>query len=180
MNRNILPGLLLVAGILLITFGKQLQIFIPLNQSIFLIAGLVIFIIGCTRLNLKAVPRYMSSEEQLITQLKNRGDRIYVDFSKCEIKENSYSEEINESETLQGSAILGSLYPSQNVEHREVVQSVIVFESIYNGKTIKFLSPIIPKDKTTLLFLLYAQKETYIYLDPKDEDTYYFDLEFLS
>lgn len=188
MSRNIPALIFMLPGVCIIIFGKQLQALIQLNQFIFLCAGLILFIIGAARLNLKASPRYMSNEEQLVNWLKIHGDKIKVDLGECIIKENHYSEEIEDSEKYQnvsrGLTALtgvpsGGLYPNDQVVHRNVIQSVILFEAPYKDRNIRFRSHIISKDKTTLLFHFYAQKETYIYMSPKDGNTYYFDLEFL-
>jgi hypothetical protein len=188
MPRNILALTLMLSGVSVIIFGKQLEALIHFSQFLFLCVGLILFIVGAARLNLKAPPRYMSNEGQLVNWLKVHGDKIKVDLCECVIKENHYTEEIEDSEKYQnvswGLNVLtgvpsGGLYPNDQVEHRNVIQSVILFEAPYRGKNIQFRSHFISKDKTTLLFHFYAQKETNIYMSPKDGNTYYFDLEFL-
>lgn len=185
MRSNTIALILMLTGVCIIIFGKQLDIFMHLNPLIFTGAGLVLFITGVSRLQLKAVPRYLNDEDQLISYLKLHGDKIRVDLSQCVIKEHNYSKEIAESEKNEhvswglNSVPLGGLYPVDKVEQRNVTQSVILYEAPYKGKNMKFRSHIISKDKTTLLFYFYAQKETYIYMSPKDGNTYYFDLEFL-
>lgn len=183
MNRNLLAFILMLAGVAVIIFGKQLGASIYVSRFVPFIAGPVLFIIGAARLELKAAPRYMSGEDQLVSYLKTHGDKIVVELAVCEIKEDHYSEDSEKNSSLSwgltGTFANGGLYPLDNVEHQEGARSVIVFECIYKEKPVQFRSHIISKDKTSLLFHIYGKKETCIYIDPNDKNTYYFDLEFL-
>ena len=127
---------------------------------------------------------------KLIDELKTSGEKIKVDFSKCDIKTNNYTEEQqryggqNELLTLDierniqaWNAIGGD--GDKNVKLVEVYQSVLVFKNEHNGQTETFVSRVIPKEKVTLMFKLGEKKETTLYVDRNDRSRYYFDLDFL-
>jgi hypothetical protein len=61
----------------------------------------------------------------------------------------------------------------------EVDQAVLVYKHIKDGKEERFNSPVIPKNRETLLFKLMAQKTTTIFVDQQDRSKYYFDVAFL-
>lgn len=123
----------------------------------------------------------VQDKRKLLESFKRNGKKIPVDLLKCEIRTNNYIEE----QELYGpgtpygtdiqfaNALLGD--EMDNVKKVEINQSVIEYQ--HEGK--KYYSHVIPKDKTTLLFLLDFKKETFIYVDPGTGD-YYFDLEFLN
>ncbi len=127
--------------------------------------------------------------KETINSLKEDGEKIVVDLSQVEIKENNYSEEqdIYKSD-------LGQLRPgvfdqiemfnalsdeTKNTKIVEVKQSVIIFPYSNNGVNEKFISSVIPKDRETLLFKFFAQKTTTLYVDRNNRKLYYFDLDFL-
>jgi hypothetical protein len=120
---------------------------------------------------------------KLIADLKETGEKIQVDFSKCEIKENNYTEERNKYENNERVQFLNVMsgYADKNIEQVEITQTVIVYvhQNVRTGQTERFISGIIPKDKITLSFYLEQQKQTAIYVD-RTNKRYYFDLEFLS
>ncbi len=128
--------------------------------------------------------------KKLIDDIKTNGEKIKVDLSKCDIKQNNYVEEKEKYGT--GSYITtldierdiqawNALTDStKNTERVQVNQAVLIFDNSHNGKTEKFVSRVIPFDRVTLLFKLDKQKETTLYVDKNDRSKYYFDLEFLS
>ena len=128
--------------------------------------------------------------KKLIDDIKTNGEKIKVDFSKCDIKQNNYVEEKEKYGT--GSYITtldierdiqawNALTDStRNTERVQVNQAVLIFDNSHNDKTEKFISRVIPFDRVTLLFKLDKQKETTLYVDKNDRSKYYFDLEFLS
>ncbi len=127
--------------------------------------------------------------KKAIEEIKTRGEKIRVDFSDCEIKENNYTEEPENPEKLIDFATedlereiedLDALYGKQNQETIEVNQTVLIYNTNWRGKSVKFVSRVLPYDRTSLLFKLDAQKETMLYVDGTDVNNYYFDLDFLT
>ena len=196
MWRRILASFLFGLGFLTITFFRKYSGEIIPYPFLFWLVGLVMF--GCGFLFLRYTP---STEEigiqkqlsEIINELKSNGERIAVDLSKCEIKENNYTEERekyghpNELLTLdierqiQGWNAIGG-GSIRNVEQVHVKQSVLIYQ-IQNtriGKTEKFISRVIPKDKISLSFYLDKQKKTNLYIDKANRECYYFDLDFLN
>ena len=128
-----------------------------------------------------------------INYLKANGEKIEVDFTQCEIKENNYTEERekygNSNDLLTFdferriqlfNALGGESW--RNVEQVEVIQSVIVYsyQNKRDGEIERFVSRVIPKDKITLSFYLDRQKQTTLYVDKANRASYYFDLDFLN
>jgi hypothetical protein len=127
--------------------------------------------------------------KKLIDDIKMNGEKIKVDLSMCDIKQNNYVEEKEKYDAGNYSTILNiereiqawhALTDStKNTERVQVNQAVIIFSNCYYGKTEKFVSRVVPFDRVTLLFKLDSQKETTLYVDKNDRSKYYFDLEFL-
>lgn len=124
----------------------------------------------------------------MVNLLKESGEKIKTDFSKCEIKSNDYSEEQDRF----GTGILATSYENDiqawntllgdemaNVKMVDIYQSVLIYKQNYQGAYRTFVSGIIPTEHTTLLFKLDNQKTTFIYVDKNDPTKYYFDLDFL-
>jgi hypothetical protein len=158
--------------------------------------GLILMISGGLILYFQRKASELTQEKvsnATINDLKSNGEKIIVDFSKCEIKENNYTEERektnNQSDFIipsseQDIQILNALGGSamRNIEQVEVTQSVIVFskQNSRTGFTEKFVSPVIYKDKITLSICLEQQRQTNLYVDNKDRSKYYLDLDFLN
>lgn len=92
----------------------------------------------------------------LIEDIRAHGEQIHVDFSNCEIREQS--------------------------DTREVSHSVILFhyKNVRTGETEEFISRTIPKDSVTLSMYLDKQKQTTLYVDKANRGHYFFDLDFLN
>lgn len=115
-----------------------------------------------------------------IDKLKVTADKIKVDLNSCEIRSNSYSQQIPKEKDSR-SVLLDAMYdPDSNIRNIEINQAVVIYETDINGQREQFYSPPINKDAITLSFLLDRQKETYIYVDRDNRSEYYFDLEFLE
>ena len=115
--------------------------------------------------------------------LKLNGEKILVTLPECEIKENFYYEEVDRvhsSKAQSYNAMIGQGY--RNVEKQSRYATVVVYNytNPKTGELKKFISPIIQKDKISLDFLLNEKKETFIYVDRNDPNTYFFDLDFLD
>ena len=140
-----------------------------------------------------SIPRAKENAKELINKkridlLKLSGKRIPIDLLKCEIK-SGYS--VQTAPEYDGALVLlagripglidnltddGKTLPVGS----EIKKSVLVFSTELDGKKIKFVSQIIPKDVITLVFLCGMKKETLLYVDENDLKNCWFDLEFLN
>jgi len=113
--------------------------------------------------------------------LKITGIKVPVDLTKCVIKSNNWTDEV-ERYDIPRVAFLNEVSgdSDKNVEMVESNLSRIAYSCDFNGKHSTFFSPPIAKDKTTIMILLEMQKETAIYVDRDDSRRYYFDLEFID
>jgi hypothetical protein len=179
-----------LAFIVIAFFRKYTGNVIP-YPFLFYLFGFLLFIAGFLLLRSDRLSSQIKSRKELektITELRMNGDKISVDFSQCEIKENNYLVENDKSDyvpsrtnIIEGFATLlkksGDLRPDQT----EVEQSVLIYlhQNQTTGTVERFISPVISKDKISLSFYLDQQKQTTLYVDKKDRSKYYFDLVFL-
>jgi hypothetical protein len=139
-------------------------------------AGLILYIYQSRKNNLdKTVAAWKEN-------LRLNGEKIIVDFTNCEIRNNFYYEEVNKvysSEARAYNSLIGQDY--RNVEQQSRHTSVIVFSypNPRTGEKLTFISPVISKDRITLEFLLGEKKQTVIYADRNNPENYFFDVEFL-
>jgi hypothetical protein len=196
MWRRILAYFLFGLGFLTLTFFKHYTGELIPYPFLFWLIGLALFAGGFLFLRYTPDGKELEMRKKLvatIADLKNNGEKIQVDLSKCEIKEHSYSEEKqrygrdNEFLTLsiereiEGWNTLGG-GAWRNVEQVQVRQSVLIYErqDPRSGVVEKFMTRVIPKDKITLSFYLDKQQHTSLYVDKGNRGRYYFDLDFLS
>jgi hypothetical protein len=195
MWRRILAYFLFGLGFLTVTFFRKYSGDIIPYPFLFWLSGLAMFWSGFLFLRYTPSTNELTVQKQIATvikELKENGDKIKVDLTKCELKEHDYTEERdrygheNELLTLdiereiQGWNALGG-GAMRNVEQVQATQTVIIYSYVNNrtGKTEKFISRVVPKDKITLTFYLDKQKETTLYVDKTNRERYYFDLDFL-
>ena len=78
--------------------------------------------------------------------------------------------------------VSGYLFP--DIYHSEQIVSTtiytVTYTTKYNGKTKTFRSDVILKEKVSLEILLQHYEMTTIYINPKNDNQYYFDLDFLK
>ncbi len=131
-----------------------------------------------------------SNEALLKARIENlieNGERIVVDLTQCEIKQHTYSEERNLYDDsgiggrMQAMNAMGGFH-MHNIENIQIVQSVFIFHYAKHStaEQEKFISPVISKDRVTLMIYLDKQRETMLYVDKSNRKEYYFDLQFLQ
>jgi hypothetical protein len=193
MVRRISAYILFGLGFLTVTFFRKYSGTTIPYPFLFWLIGLLMFWGGWALLRWTPTIKEQQDTDRLkklIDDIKTNGEKIKVDFSKCDIKQNNYVEEKEKYGT--GSYITtldierdiqawNALTDStRNTERVQVNQAVLIFENSHNGKTEKFVSRVIPFDRVKLLFKLDNQKEISLYVDKNDRSKYFFDLEFLS
>jgi hypothetical protein len=163
MLKRVIGYFLLVLGILAIYFFMSYSGKIIPYPFLFYLLSFAILIIAVLILRNAPTKAQLNLRKQ-IADLKENGDKIVVDFSRCEIKENNYREE------------------QDNLGEVQIVQSVIIYNYQNNrtGNTEKFVSRIINLEKAALLFYLQKQVNTVLYVNKNDRSKYYFDLDFLK
>jgi hypothetical protein len=189
--RRILAYILFGTGLLAITYFGNYSGTLIANKSIFYFIGILCFLSGWIILRFAPKEKESTDKKQIremINQLKENGEKIHVELSKCEVKSNDYSEEQDKFST----GILATSYENDiqawntvlgdemaNVKTVDTYQSVLIYKHNYMRNDRTFISGIIPTEHTTLLFKLDNQKTTSIYVDKNDPTKYYFDLDFL-
>ena len=130
---------------------------------------------------------------QAIKQIKKHGTRLSVDLSQCKVSAQKWSSKksrmqepvfkvFNSWETQFWNGVSGSLFP--DIYHSEQVVSTaictVTYTTPYKGKTKTFRSDAILKEKVSLEMLLQYYGVATIYINPKNDNQYYFDLDFLK
>ena len=142
--------------------------------------GLIIGLVSIIYTNLMRGKKLRAAMRKRI-DLRDRGIRIQVAFDDCEVKSRSDVLQVPAEGIPSRIEMLDSLagHDSGN-EGVEMTVSVIKYKYATGGEEISFLSEPISSSRESLLLKLDQKKSTYIYFDPNDYSSYYFDLEFLN
>ena len=187
MLLRILAGILFIAGLVILLFFRNYHgTVIPYPFLIYL-GGIAL--VGTGVWLFRASFRSLGArEEKEIENRKaeyKRGSQLIVDLTKAEVVQNDYEKEVENRMTGVNSIdmrIMGldSLVDeTRNTKIVKVHQSVIQVEAEHNGKRYKLSSPVLNIDYATLMFKLYAQKQTTVYFRSLETRDYYIDLDFL-
>jgi len=115
-----------------------------------------------------------------IERLKQEGERIPVALDKCTVKTKRQVQNLVPAAGPKARAWDAIYDPSRNKsETIDIGHAILSYTHEHNGKNEIFKSELIRKDYATLMFLLSAQKTTYIYVDKNDRRRYFFDVDFL-
>jgi hypothetical protein len=111
--------------------------------------------------------------------LKKNGKILRVNTSELQVKSNHYWE--NNEIPISRISMVDSFYDNEkNFLQDQRFSTVIVYEGNLNGHAVKYVSPEVNMDDVTLRYRLLSVSEVSIYIDPNDDNKYYFDLSFLS
>lgn len=117
--------------------------------------------------------------EKRLINFKNRAEKIKVSVTHYSIKSNSWTEEVNVggSRSVLLNHVSGN--SDKNIRLEKRFSNVITLKIKYLDKTETY---DIASDKSPeiLRMLLELKKETILYIDPKDAEQKYLDLEFLE
>lgn len=191
--RRIAAYSLFILGFLTVTFFRHYSGAIIPYPFLFWLVGITMFWGGYLLLRNTPSTRdatKIRQHRQIINELKMNGEKIRVDFRICEIKENNYSEQKDPDDDPANISLRPNLFHALNEmgdnkgssEIPIVNQTVIVYpyDNRRTGRTERFISGVIPKDRITLSFYLDKQQQTTLYVDKANRKLYYFDLDFLN
>jgi hypothetical protein len=105
------------------------------------------------------------TEEQ--NYLKERGEKVILDYNNCEIKENNYYDDV----TPRG---FSKYEMAQGYTEEFVEKSVIIYRHKNDSAEDKFISQTFPFNETTLLYHI-MQGDIILYVDRFDKSKYFFD-----
>lgn len=183
-KKGLAYTLIAIGFLVFLFFNKYTGTLIP-YPFLFSLCGIAVLLTGVFLLRRSFTGAGTKLQQQMqahIDHLKTNGTKIKVPLDDCELKEHHFTEErdrYNDRNIQAFNAWGGD--PMKNVENVRTNQVVLIYNYTYpdSGETERFISPVIYKDRQSLLFYLSRQKETYIYVDP-EHGNYYFDLDFLS
>lgn len=112
-------------------------------------------------------------------KLKEKGIKIRVDFSECQVISRSYFGPKENNDFPSWIDILDSLSKGRMQKEEMKTVSQISYKHLCGDEIITFKSKPIYMPETNLKFRLESKKFTYIYFDKDKFSNYYFDLEFL-
>lgn len=183
-KKGLAYTLIALGFLIFLFFNKYTGTLIP-YPFLFSLCGIAVLLTGVFLLRRSFTGADTKLQQQMqvhIDHLKINGTQIKVPLDDCELKEHHFTEErdrYNDRNIQAFNAWGGD--SMKNVTNVNVNQVVVIYNypNPASGEIEKFVSPVLNKDKQTLLFYLSRQKETYIYLDPENRN-YYFDLDFLQ
>lgn len=192
MIKRIIAYLLLGLGAVILIFFSEYKGTFTFSSFVYVLTGLLLEVSGGILLRRDQSRKGSldrKEQQQLIGELKRSGRQIKVNLSHCEVKENSYIEEREKYGTENYFATSGIerniqalnalTDETRNVQRVQVNQAVLIYHHEEEGQSRRFVSGVLPFERTTLLMKLVLQKETTLYIDREDPSKYYFDLEFL-
>ena len=186
--KRIIAYIIILLGLLAFEFFRHYNGQVIPYTFGFGLLGLALFLIGGWWL--RNTPTIKQSKEALAAKqftddLKANGDKISIDLGNCEVKENKYSEErlrggnygegtpIGEEQNLDLLTKSGGIYRNNDRIVVQINQTVVTGEVMRYGKPFKFQSQVLRHDRETLLFKMFAQKETSLYIDRNNPERYY-------
>jgi hypothetical protein len=124
--------------------------------------------------------RYLNgSSKNKLERFKSESTRLNVNLLEAEIKSNKWTEEVMTDETKYAGLNQLNGEPEKNFRIEEKVVSHLKIRAKYNGKTIEY-GQNVNMESDNLRIHLELQKETYLYVDPKNIENKYLDLEFME
>ncbi len=154
---------------------------------VWLVSAILLFVSGIALYFLsRRKPGNDGEDTKRRSLLFHTGEKVNVEFQLCRIISASSIKSAPEHDDiavlLAGESLdmIDRAMDDGRPSGTRLHQCVLVFEHEWKGKTRKFISPAIPKDRTTLEFLLAGQKQTTLYIDKTDPANYHFDLLFLG
>lgn len=177
MIRKITAYLIITLGVFIFLYLNSLHVnmkgyfqLVALVSFLIISLGIWLFSIG----KKKFKPPFHATKFKIDTQLIEKGEKIQVDFKDCFVLTR-----VNQEKFIDDSEFAKKWLEKYKKFEKELLfegQSLIIFELPGN----LFKSPLIPKDRESLLFLLEKKGKIDLYLDKNDADRYYVDLSFLN
>ena len=177
--------LLLLAGWLVDEFFDHYHGTLIPHPTLFWLGGILLALAGYSLIRGGVSVRFNQDRRErrrFIDDLQANGEKIAVDLTTCEIRSTDYTETRDRSDDSY-SYSYGSMANIDRSSYTvDVRQSIFIFqqENARTGAMERFVSPVIPKDMTTLSFYFDQQHQTNLYVDKNDRSRYYFDLDFLA
>jgi len=184
MGKRILGYILCALGFIIILFFKKYAgnsipypVLILPTGAILLFIGVILLWVTPTYGEYKATQKLKNSE----TDLQENGEKIQVDLTQCEIKENDYYDTQLVAGKRSSDLSTDPLIRNAEIEKQtEVDQAVFIYTHRHSAHEEKFNSPVIHRTGDDLKIALFLQKTTTLYVDKTDRSKYYFDLDFLK
>ena len=124
--------------------------------------------------------RYLNGyPKKKLEKFKSESTKLKVNLLEAEIKSNKWTEKVITDESKYAGLNQLNGEPEKNFKLEEKVVSHLKVKTKYNGKTIEF-GRNVNMEPDNLRIHLELQKETYLYIDPKNIENKYLDLEFME
>ena len=156
-------------GWLLVNFEKIMMINELIIILLLLISGIIIYFV--LKLNI--------TEKSEFQKFKLIADKVKIDLTLANIKSNDWTDEIIINQNEYGGLNQLTGQADKNIKKIERVLNYLTVRGKYRGRTIEY-GMSIEMDTDNLKLHLIQQKETILFIDPKNIDKKYLDLEFIS
>jgi hypothetical protein len=147
----------------------------------FLLAGLLLVLAGGWLLAGRKRPAGPPAQDAWKAALRTNGRRLRVNLDDAEIRSNSFREAV-EPDASGPVGLYSGLDPlvgRDPVRHRDRSLSRIRIRLAVDGGSEWFYSGLLHQDPVALRFLI-SGRQTFVYLDPQQPGSYFFDLDFLD
>ncbi len=130
----------------------------------------------------------LQRKAELLKNIRANWIPISVSPDDCEVKSNSWYKEVgNTSSGLEYSGVFIAMQPIAILDaaksddgrvagFESASQSVLVVKKAFDGKDSTLVSHIIPKDATTVSFMLHSSSGFNIYINPENSNKCLFDI----
>ena len=123
--------------------------------------------------------RNKSTEKTELEKFKLIADKVKIDLTFSEIKTNDWTDEIMINQNKYGGLNQLTGNADKNIKKVDRVLNYLTVRGKYRGKTIDY-GMSLEMDTDNLKIHLSQQKQTTLYIDPKNSDKKYLDMEFIS
>ena len=148
---------------------------IPL-PILWLILSLIITAMGAyliVRAKLKKQDQTLDETKTELSRIKEKGERILIDFDSCEFKTGNASQQ-SDQETFSRIQMIDALYdPNRNCTENNSTVTYIVYKHKNGGSLEKFISQPFSVDNTILKYYV-SQNKIALYVDRFDRTQYFF------
>ncbi|HMI63692.1 MAG TPA: hypothetical protein VK518_22405 [Puia sp.] len=130
----------------------------------------------------KGLAKYRKAKSDLKSQdhLKETGKKISVSLEDCEIKSGQLSDVSEQDFFPTRVEILDSMHNTRTPKTNAITVYYLIYRQTRSGGDFRFISQPINMSIESLRLRMERQKQTDIYIDPINENKYYFDLSFLN
>lgn len=176
--KSVLGYVLVILAILSFKLRHTISLAI-LNPESIIVIDVLLAILGIYLVFVGKRQRFkreLSIQESTLQRLKKNGEKIILNTTNCEVKENNYYEEVVNKKIGTG-AVADALYdPNRNVRQNYIEQTAIIYYYKTGSKSLRMTSQTFPFNAETLKKYL-ENASVVLYIDKLNKNEYAFTIE---